>query len=98
MEVSTERMEKALAWLISEAGEQIRTDHKTGGGFSVFERSRMRTKAGSSITALDWLRSFGFDHGQTVGKYRVVSNKGNGKYPDSFTFFLLENTIQTPEI
>lgn len=93
---AAELRDKILNWLLSDAGTHLRTDHKNGTGFSVFEKDRVKTKNGV-MSVTDMLAENGFVHNMIVGDYRVVHQDGGRQYPESFAFFLSRKPVEMPE-
>jgi hypothetical protein len=98
-EDSSERRERVFAWLRSEAAEEMRTDHKGGGGFSVYSKTRVDTPNGPD-DIISWLKGFGFEHDMLIGNdlYRIRHQEPSTRgFPESFTFFLVENPFVVPD-
>lgn len=91
------RKVQVIEWLQGDGAKGMRTDHQVGGGFSIYERSQVNTKEGR-ISAVAWLKKLGYEHGETIEGYRVVHQPGDGRFPESFTFFPVEDSIDVPDL
>lgn len=93
-----ERRKRVFEWLRSDQAEEVRTDHKRGGGFSVYGNTRIDTPMGPN-DIVTWLKQFGFEHDMIIDGYRVVHQlpsqlKG---YPEGFTFFIVNKPCAVPD-
>jgi len=86
-----------LNWLKDDNNKMFRRDFRSGKGFMVNARTKIRKKDGTIESITEVLKAHGFQDKEELDGYRVRYQEAIGEYEEAFQFFTLNPPLDAPD-